>query len=609
MKEKWKVISSVLSDEYDIEVQPSYEGWGAGYDPKSLPLTEMWMKGEIEDIPHVAKIPRGIVFAVTDFIKRTEDYTINAIRHEIELLLNSDFYLWRLGQREFFRFGYSPASFVVLYAVLESMKVDELLINNHPSSVYAIRQRYEEILDNLKDATYPHYQFVLDILRLWLGKDLTSNAEIQKKVLDLRNYIESYLSSKNKDAYEILMNDIFGKYRILLEKSQQLNYVDLLLDEAKGKTRQDGHKGRIMTDVLSKLPQKVQEFIKENTQSSATQMFDEDVSEILKSLKTLPEWMRDYVKQMSYIDLLERDLRFLSFFLPKTLEVDVEHKGFITFIVKGWEDVSSSSALSASGSTSKGSGESQGKYRYYLKSVLPYVESLKRKFQRLLPVEEEFFGGAYTYGKRLNTKKLSTEIPIKRGKIFKRREIPERKIMAFKLLMDISSSMKREEKIDNAVKSLILVSEVLYQLGMPFSIDVFNDKAYRLKEFTEDYSTAKGKLINLFNSLGGTTDIGKALMFSFEDLDNFSKSNRMKGALILFSDGEPTRGVKGFDLKSLIRELKGKLPIVGIGLGITKNYIEEYFEGTGIRVENVAKLPFAFSFILENYLRRLEMLE
>ena len=43
MKEKWKVIERLLSEEYDIEVQGSYEGWGAGYDPKFLPLTEMWV--------------------------------------------------------------------------------------------------------------------------------------------------------------------------------------------------------------------------------------------------------------------------------------------------------------------------------------------------------------------------------------------------------------------------------------------------------------------------------------------------------------------------------------------------------------------------------------
>ncbi len=606
MKEKWKIIGSMLEDEYDIEVQPSYEGWGAGYDPKSLPLTEMWMKGELEDIPPLAKLPMGVVFYVPDLMKKPEDYAINAVRHEIELLIRSDFYLWRLGQREFFRFGYSPTAFLVLYAVLESLKTDEEILKTHPQSLHALRHRYDDILQELQEGPYPYHQFALDFIRMWLGKPLESKPEYQKKLFDLRRSFEEYLSSKNRTAYDIFMEEIFGKYRILIEKSQELNHVDLLLDEARGRVRQDAHKGRIMTDLLGKLPQGIQNLIRSRVSSDALCMSEEEVSDVIKSLRSIPEWMRDYIKQMSYIDMVERDLRFLAYFLPKTLEVDVEHKGFITFLVKSWEETSSSGAGSLSEDT-KGSSEGMGRYRAYLRTVSPYVESLKRKFQRLLPVEEESFSGGYVHGRRLNVKKLPTEVPIKRGRIFQRRELPERKVMCFKLLMDISSSMKKEGKIENALRSLILVCEVLYSMGMPFSIDVFNEHVRRLKDFNEDYNLTKPKLLHLLDRLGGTTDIGKALLFSAEDMERFSKANRMKGVLIVFSDGEPTKGLKGSDLKNLIRELKGKSPVVGIGLGHTKNYIEEYFENSGIRVESVSKLPFAFSFVVENYLRRLEL--
>jgi len=134
VKEKWKVIERLLSEEYDIEVQGSYEGWGAGYDPKFLPLTEMWVKGEVEDVPEVVKRPAGVVFHIQDLSKKSEEDTINTIRHEIEYLFSTDLYLWKLGQREFYKFGFTPTSFLVLYSVLESIKTDSRIINSHPQS-------------------------------------------------------------------------------------------------------------------------------------------------------------------------------------------------------------------------------------------------------------------------------------------------------------------------------------------------------------------------------------------------------------------------------------------------------------------------------------------
>ena len=45
MRERWKVIAALLEEEFSLEVQPSYEGWGAGYEPKYLPLIEVWEGG------------------------------------------------------------------------------------------------------------------------------------------------------------------------------------------------------------------------------------------------------------------------------------------------------------------------------------------------------------------------------------------------------------------------------------------------------------------------------------------------------------------------------------------------------------------------------------
>ncbi|MGC8852334.1 MAG: vWA domain-containing protein, partial [Hydrogenobacter sp.] len=62
MKEKWKAISSLLENEFDLIVQASYEGWGAGYDPKFLPLVEMWARGELEYPLAWTNIPFKVIY-------------------------------------------------------------------------------------------------------------------------------------------------------------------------------------------------------------------------------------------------------------------------------------------------------------------------------------------------------------------------------------------------------------------------------------------------------------------------------------------------------------------------------------------------------------------
>jgi hypothetical protein len=610
VKERWKIVESLLRDEYGIEVQGSYEGWGAGYDPISLPLTEMWAKGEVDDIPLSAKRPLGVVFYINELSKRKEDYAINAIRHEIEYLFNTDLYLWKLGQREFFKFGFPPTSFLVLYSVLESLKVDEKIVQKHPSSLQPLIDRYRDVLKNV-EVSYPHHRFSLSFLRKWLGEE-----RLQK---DLERFLYEYVGAENKDAYDILIEDLLGKYISYIEKAQELNYIDLLLDEARGRVRQDAHRGRIMTDLLKKLPQHMQEIIVSHKEKDSSQMDEVYRKEVLKSLRSLPDWMKDYLKQMSYIDMVEKDVEFIRHFLPKTLEVEIEHKGFLSFLVKGWEEMGESFLspnISRGGEELSEEDKFYGRaygmdkrefsvYRSMLRDIGPYLESMKRKLQKIMPLEDEGWVGGYFYGRRIDNKAVNLEIPMERGRMYKRRHVPIKKELAFKLLIDISSSMKREDKIKNAIMALLLFCEIIHSMRMPFSIDVFSEKTYRLKDFDEEYNSIRWRIVELFKLVGGATNLEKAILYSYEDTELFCRKNHIRGCLLVFSDGEPTRGLKGEELKEMIRQIKGRMELIGIGLGRERNYIDYYFEGTGIKIGHISELPSAFARLIQNQVKRL----
>lgn len=87
------------------------------------------------------------------------------------------------------------------------------------SSEGTLKQRWEEILKNLKDL-YPHQGFAVEFAKAWLGSSGLSR--------ELYRSLQQYLQSKSKDAYEVLMGEIFGRYRAYIEQSQALNYIDLL---------------------------------------------------------------------------------------------------------------------------------------------------------------------------------------------------------------------------------------------------------------------------------------------------------------------------------------------------------------------------------------------
>lgn len=57
----------------------------------------------------------------------------------------------------------------------------------------------------------------------------------------------------------------------------------------------------------------------------------------------------------------------------------------------------------------------------------------------------------------------------------------------------------------------IFPSEVLGKLKMVFSIRVFNENVYTIKDFNEDYRIAKARILDILDNLGGSTDLSKAI--------------------------------------------------------------------------------------------------
>ncbi|MDQ7081901.1 MAG: VWA domain-containing protein, partial [Aquificota bacterium] len=238
---------------------------------------EMWARGEVEEVPRGVRRPRGITFNVVEFLRRTDDWTLNSIRHEISYLLTTHFPHWRLGQREVFRAGYVPTSFLVLFSVLESLKADERIVEEIPSALFGLKSRLKEVAQSL-NPIYPHHQLALSLLYRWLGEEAPFSQEIKHYTDSMEKSFYEYIRERdNQTAYDIVMEELWTKFRVLVDEARDMNYIDLLLDEARGRRRDDGHRGRIMTRrILKKLPDKYREMVGEYKEGSSADVPEVD---------------------------------------------------------------------------------------------------------------------------------------------------------------------------------------------------------------------------------------------------------------------------------------------------------------------------------------------
>lgn len=625
---KWENLGSFISKIYDIAVQPSYDGWGSGFDPKYVSILDMWAKAEIEELPLNVRMPTGIAFYVNEFLKKSESFAIYKIIFEIEYLLSCDLYLWRVGQKEVFRTGFNPTSFLTLYAILESIFVDENLKRERPADINFIKLKAKEIYTNLlkenelneRELLYEHHLAPLLFYSSYFDDSISLDIpeESYKFLKFLRDNIKDYLREKSpRDRYDIFIEDFWPRYRILVEEAQKSRFIDLILSELRQK------KGRIGTDIISKIPQDQKDLFISHKDKKALEIKPDVREKMLNVLKNVPEWMIEYEKQIAKLELLEKDITFISKFLPSLLEREVEHRGFIGFLIKSWDEEKSRGQRGKRNKDSEenkdeqksqrdkefeksfGISEEEFKnYRKILNSVSHFVSILSRKLSRFLPKEEELFNGRHLSGKKINPLALATEIPIKRGKIFQRKEVPTNIELSFYLLIDISSSMRKENKIETALQSLLLTSEVLNSLRLDFAIGVFNDNCWNVKAFESSYKESLSSILELSSFPQGSTDLSNALKNVSSYVLTHLRESSKKGILIIFSDGMPTKGLKGNELSSFIRDIKQKLPIIGIGLGTEDNYIRDLFGNSSVALKDISELPFALSFIIENQFKR-----
>ena len=186
----------------------------------------------------------------------------------------------------------------------------------------------------------------------------------------------------------------------------------------------------------------------------------------------------------------------------------------------------------------------------------------------------------------------------------RRRKVVTKRSVCFSILLDLSGSMTEDEKISNALKALVLISESLSQLDIPFTINGFNIERKEIKNFHE---TIHQRMINAIGELEEITEEnfanydGKFLRIVVDEILHRPEYDKF---IIVISDGEPVGeyGDGGEELQEAIeyvQSLHNAPLLIGLGIGEGTDHVSKYYSNSHANIP-VDEITSKISQIIQN---------
>lgn len=236
-------------------------------------------------------------------------------------------------------------------------------------------------------------------------------------------------------------------------------------------------------------------------------------------------------------------------------------------------------------------------YDIALQKVSQQIDHLTRTFEQLLrPRRRLGKRSGYATGQIVDLRQLMAyeADPRRYNKIWTRKTVPERKVTAITLLIDLSGSMEGE-KADAALCGTVLLTETLARIRVPFSIVGFQDELIPFCEFGEVISPyIRERIGEMPLEVSGSrpsghncpeyNDDGPCLQQAADILLAQAAYERI---LIAVSDGYPEgRSSTPQDLRDSVRRLsKHPLTLIGVGLGPDTQHVKEFYP------QSIAEVP------------------
>ncbi len=238
-------------------------------------------------------------------------------------------------------------------------------------------------------------------------------------------------------------------------------------------------------------------------------------------------------------------------------------------------------------------------YHEALEKVSDLIDALTADLRDIFVKRKiEKYEAGYRSGRRWNIRQRIREkvagVPLFKTEAREQRESESEEMdYAITLLVDLSGSMQRNRKIQEAFKSAVVLAETLSNLGIKLEIVGFQDIVLEFKSFEEQIDEPMREKLNQMilevygsnpggHNNPGDNDDGASLIEASKHLADQIAKNKF---LIVLSDGEPYMDSGKKSSSQLDRELREAVAEITIntnqkliGLGFNSQAVAKYYE-------------------------------
>lgn len=260
-------------------------------------------------------------------------------------------------------------------------------------------------------------------------------------------------------------------------------------------------------------------------------------------------------------------------------------------------------------------------YEKMRQEVLPIIDKLETELREIFVARKaKGWKSGFKTGKRIDIKKRIQEkakdVPAIESKAWQKREMPDEKDYAISLLVDLSGSMSRDNKIEETFKAVIVLSEVLNRLSINLEILGFNDRIYEYQDFGQSMSKPiRENMGGMLGEVGDTSDTGKARWnddgWALEKAsERLAKQKADQRFLVVLSDGTPEESSmhprSKYELGKMIKKVleETDIRLIGLGVGRGTEHVGEYYPNSiaNVKVKEMAeKLASLIKDVIANY--------
>ena len=501
-------------------------------------------------------------------------------------------------------------------------------------------------------------------LRYPSRKEADSGGKIGRKKVGGETMIKEYA----KTSYEINRDEVWPEFKKLVDVDMEDQKMqELLKDMQKGQERQEeggasgGGQGlpqKLKDKLTPEEQQTLQEAIEqaiEDAKKEKTEAQGEEPGEMETTpkspegslsgkpidLKTLPEELKQKIKEFieslpedqqkemaekaqaafkEFEDALNDELQGKLSDNPEKKagreEVEAEETKQPETKGRGWEEKEKDREEEAIERRKRieslfEAGEKDS-YHEALEKVSDLIDALTADLRDIFVKRKiEKYEAGYRSGRRWNIRQRIREkvagVPLFKTEAREQRESESEEMdYAITLLVDLSGSMQRNRKIQEAFKSVVVLAETLSNLGIKFEIVGFQDIVLEFKAFEEQLDEPMREKLNqtVLEVYGNNpdghnnpsdNDDGASLIEASKHLANQIAKNKF---LIVLSDGKPCMDSGKKSSSQLDRELREAVAEITantnqklIGLGLNSQAVAEYYENhiAGITTEEMVE--------------------